>query len=184
MNRLREFGESAANAVLDRIGRGMSRVQERTPLPADLLESDDAYLAVFDAPGVTRSDVQVRFVEGEIQVRIDRFRDFHEGFEMRYPGRGLSLDGSVALPEGAVVDPDGAAATLSENGVLEVRLPKTAPGRDVPVDEAESVEVHAGGGDEADDEGEGTDDTGDEEAVDEGADGTEEADASDDERDS
>ncbi|MFB6080878.1 MAG: Hsp20/alpha crystallin family protein [Haloferacaceae archaeon] len=145
MTRFREFGESAAHAVLDRIGRGMSRVQERTPLPSDLLESDDAYLVVFDAPGATRSDVQVRFVEGEVQVRIDRFRDFREGFEMRYPGRGLSLDGSVDLPDDAVVDPEEATATLSDSGVLEVRLPKADAGRSVPVEEApESVDVRAG----------------------------------------
>lgn len=148
MNRLREFGQSAASAVLDRIGRRMSRVQERTPLPADLLEGDDAYLAVFDAPGATRSDVQVRFVGREVQVRIDRFRDFREGFEMRYPGRGLSLDGSVTLPEGAAVDPEAATATLSENGVLEVRLPKVDVGRDVPVDEAgATVDVRSNEGD-------------------------------------
>ncbi|MFB6280844.1 MAG: Hsp20/alpha crystallin family protein [Haloferacaceae archaeon] len=144
MNRLREFGESAANAVLDRIGRGMSRVQERTPLPADLLEGDDAYLAVFDAPGATRSDVQVRYADGEVRVRLDRFREFREGFEMRYPGRGLSLDGRVALPEDAVVDAEAATATLSDNGVLEVRLPKGEAGRDLPVEESgESVAVHA-----------------------------------------
>ena len=128
MSSIREFGESAATAVLDRIGRGVSRVQERKPLAADVLESDDAYLVVFDAPGTTRSDVQVRFVDGEVEVRIDRFRDFFEGFEMRFPGRGLSLSGRAELPDGAAADPTDAAATLTGNGTLQVYVPKSDDG--------------------------------------------------------
>ncbi|MFC6988072.1 Hsp20/alpha crystallin family protein [Haloplanus sp. GCM10025708] len=135
MNGVREFGKSAANAVLERVGRGVSRVQERKPLPSDLLESEDAYLVVFDAPGATSSDVQVRFVDGEVQVRVDRFRDHHEGFEMRFPGRGLSLDGRVTLPPDADVDAQDATATLTSNGTLRVEVPKESRGRDVEVRE-------------------------------------------------
>ncbi|ADQ68006.1 molecular chaperone [Halogeometricum borinquense DSM 11551] len=138
MNRLKEFGESAARSVLERIGRGVSRVQEQKPLPYDLLESDDAYLVVFDAPGVQRSDVQVRFLNGEVQVRIDRFRDFHEGFEMRFPGRGLSLDGGAELPDDAAVDATGASATLTANGTLRVEIPKDEQAHDVVVTDEEN----------------------------------------------
>jgi len=127
MNTLRDIGESLGNTVLENVGRAMGRAQERTPLPVDLLESDDAYLAVFDAPGAQSSDVQVQFDSGLVEVRIDRFRGFHEGFEMRYPGRGLALDGHVELPPEARVDADAAAATLRENGTLEVRVPKVEP---------------------------------------------------------
>ncbi|MFB6157812.1 MAG: Hsp20/alpha crystallin family protein, partial [Haloferacaceae archaeon] len=141
MTGLRELGESAATAVLERVGRGVSRVQERKPLPNDLLESDDAYLAVFDASGATRSDVQVRFVEGEVQVRIDRFRDFREGYEMRFPGRGLSLDGSVVLPGDAAVDAEGADATLTDSGVLKVRVPKAEPDDPTAVDVADESDA-------------------------------------------
>lgn len=135
MSGLREFGESAVNAVLERAGRGMSKVQERKPLPYDLLESDDAYLVVFDAPGATQSDLQVRFLDGEVQVRIDRFRDFYEGFEMRFPGRGLALDGSAELPDDAAVEPGSSSATLTKNGTLQVRIPKSEHARDVAVEE-------------------------------------------------
>ena len=124
MTGIREIGESVANTVLERVGRGMSRVQERKPLPHDLLESDDAYLIVFDTPGVQRSDVQVRFLDGEVKVRIDRFRDFHEGFEMRFPGRGLALDGSAPIPQDTPVEPGDATATVTDDGTLEVHLPK------------------------------------------------------------
>jgi HSP20 family molecular chaperone IbpA len=139
MTGIREFGKSTMNAVLERVGRGVSRMQERKPLPHDLLESDDAYLVVFDAPGTTRSDVQVRFVNGEVKVRVDRFRDFHEGFEMRFPGRGLSLDGSVSLPEEASVEADRASATLTDHGTLRVRIPKGDAGEIEVSDESETV---------------------------------------------
>jgi HSP20 family protein len=120
----REVGESVGEAVLDGIGRASARVQERRPLAADLLESDEAYLVVFDAPGTEREDVQVRYEGNVVAVRIDRFREFQEGFETHVPGRGLSLSGEVALPEGADVDVDAAEATLTENGTVRILVPK------------------------------------------------------------
>jgi len=121
---IRDVGESLGNTVVETVGRAVGRAQERRQLPVDLLESDDAYLAVFDAPGAVREDVQVRFEDGAVHVRIDRFREFREGFEMRFPGRGLSLDGRVYLPADAAVDPEGASATLTDEGTLHVRIPK------------------------------------------------------------
>jgi len=121
---IRELGESIESAVLESIGRTVGRAQERRPLPVDLLESDDAFLAVFDAPGAMQSDVRVRYEAGELIVRVDRFRRQYQGFEMQFPGRGLSLDGRVELPADARVDPDGATATLKEDGTLQVELPK------------------------------------------------------------
>jgi len=126
--RLKELGETIANNALERVGRGVARFQERTPLPYDLLESDEAFLVVFDAPGVRQKDLQVRFVDNEVRVTIDRFREFHEGFEMRFPGRGLSLDGAVPLPEGVAVDPEGATASVTSAGTLEVEIPKRESG--------------------------------------------------------
>jgi HSP20 family molecular chaperone IbpA len=43
---------------------------------------------------------------------------------MRFPGRGLALDGRVELPADTDLDPEGATATLRENGTLYVRVPK------------------------------------------------------------
>ena len=135
-----DFARSIGDAVVENIGRAAGRVQEKTPLPADLLESDDAYLVVFDAPDATASDVQVRYVDDRVEVRIDRFRDFYEDFEMRYPGRGLSLDGSVTLPADAVVDAKAATATLKQNGTLQVRVPKAVE-EDAENDTEESTET-------------------------------------------
>lgn len=134
--KIRKIGRSAGNAVLKRVGRAVSRIQESKTLPADLLESDDAFLVVFDAPGVTMSDVQVRYDEGKVLVRVDRFREFHDGFEMVFPGRGLTLDGEVALPDGVEIDAEAASATLTDAGTLEVQIPKapTAESEDATVD--------------------------------------------------
>ena len=137
MNRLAEAGRSMAGAVMKRVGRVAGRVQEASLLPADVLEDDDAYLVVFDAPGATASDVQVRYRRGAVEVRIDRFREHYEGFEMRFPGRGMSLDGRARLPGDAVVEADESTATLRDNGTLEVRLPK----REGAAEEGESVVV-------------------------------------------
>jgi len=156
---IREIGRSVGEKVTENVGRAAGRLQEATPLSADVLESDDTYLAVFDAPGATAGDVQVRYEEGDVLVRIDRFREFREGHEMRYPGRGLALDGAVELPGDAVVDPEGATATLRDDGTLAVEVPK----RDDPTDAGDGTETEAGneagaddhgGGDEESEEGE------------------------------
>lgn len=122
---VRRLGESAANAVLERVGRGVSKIQERKPLAHDLLESEDAYLVVFDAPGATSSDIEVRLLDGAVEVQVDRFREYYEGFEMRFPGRGLALDGRAELPADAAVEPDEATATLTDSGSLQIRIPKS-----------------------------------------------------------
>jgi HSP20 family molecular chaperone IbpA len=158
------IGESVQNALLERAGRVSGRVQERRGLESDLLESDEEYLVVFDAPGAVSTDIQVRYVEGSVRVRVDRFREYHEGFEMRFPGRGLSLDGRVDLPDDAVVDPDAATATLTDRGTLEVRLPKRedAPVDSTPAEDDDPIGVEIG--DDA--EGAGDDDDGDDHADD------------------
>jgi HSP20 family molecular chaperone IbpA len=120
----RDVGKSVGTAVLKRVGRASGKAQETRGLAVDVLESPDAYLVVFDAPGATSSDVQVRFLDGAVEVRVDRFREYFDDFEMRFPGRGLSLDGRATLPAEARVDASAADATLTRHGTLEVRLPK------------------------------------------------------------
>ena len=118
-----DIGRSLPETVLQRLGRAASRVHEESPLPADVLESDDAYRIVLDAPGASPSDISLQVSDGTLEVRIDRFRPFNEGFEMVFPGRGLELDGSVPLPED--IRPAEATATVSDHGTLVVTVPKT-----------------------------------------------------------
>ncbi|MFC4406994.1 Hsp20/alpha crystallin family protein [Haloarchaeobius iranensis] len=150
---IREFGRSVSNSVLRQIGRAASQVQENRPLPTDLLESDDAYLAVFDAPGATHADVQVRYDDGAVKVRLDRFREFHEGFDMRIPGRGMALDGQVKLPADALVDAESATATLRKNGTLEVEVPKAVPDGDEASDAGDTDTVTIAEPDDGTDDG-------------------------------
>lgn len=161
MTDLLDLGRSVVDAVAERVGRGISRLQERRPLAADLLESDEHYLIVFDAPGATASDVQVRFRSGEVRVRVDRFRSFHEGYEMRFPGRGLALTGRERLPPDADVDPTAASATVTDRGTLHVEVPTVETGEDVPVsdDDAGSEAVETSD-EEGDDEAPTADDDG------------------------
>jgi HSP20 family molecular chaperone IbpA len=143
---LERLGDRIESAVLEGIGRTASRVQERKPLSADVLESDDAFLVVFDAPGVTAADVDVRFDEGTVSVHLDRFRELYDGFEMRVPGRGLSLEGQAELPAATAVDPAAAEATITKSGTLQVEIPKTEDAsRSVSVGETADEPVDIGG---------------------------------------
>jgi HSP20 family molecular chaperone IbpA len=121
---LNDLGKSVGNALYRQVGRANGRVQSYRSLPVDVLENETSYRIVFDAPGAEPDDVQVRYLEGNVRIRIDRFRQFHEGYEMRFPGRGMSLNGEAELPSDAVVDPDAGTATLSETGTLNVEIPK------------------------------------------------------------
>jgi HSP20 family molecular chaperone IbpA len=134
---IRTAGERLGRAVLDGIGRIAGRFQEHRSLPVDLLESDDAYLAVFDTPGATAEDVSIRFRENTLSVSVDRFREFRDGYEMRFPGRGLALGGEIELPAEAVVDADAADATLTQAGTIEVLLPKAETGTETETGESE-----------------------------------------------
>lgn len=137
---LRRFGKYVERTVLEGVGRATSQLQEHTPLAVDLLESDESFLAVFDAPGVQSEDVDVRFDDAEVRVEIYRSRDISESVELLMRGRGLRRSGSVILPS-ASVDPDAATATLTPSGTLRVRIPKTEPG---PSDEPIRIETTAG----------------------------------------
>jgi HSP20 family molecular chaperone IbpA len=132
---LSEFGRTVGSQVLRRVGRATARYHEETPLPVDVLESDDEFLVVFDAPGATASDIQVAYLDGAIEVRIDRFREYREGYDVVFPGRGMSLDGRAELPADATVDDEAAYAKLGEDGTLSVFVPKTAPAPDAPVEQ-------------------------------------------------
>ncbi|MXV61004.1 Hsp20 family protein [Natronorubrum sp. JWXQ-INN-674] len=119
-----DLRKSVGNALYRQVGRANSTLQNHRSLPVDVLENDTSYQVVFDAPGTEPDDVQVRYLEGNVKIRIDRFRQFRDGYEMRFPGRGMELDGEAELPDDAVVDPDAGTATLTENGTLRIDIPK------------------------------------------------------------
>ncbi|ARS89530.1 hypothetical protein B1756_07095 [Natrarchaeobaculum aegyptiacum] len=117
---------STIGTVLYRqLGRANGHLQTTRSLPVDVLEGEQSYRVVFDAPGADPDDVQVRYVDGAVRVRIDRFREYRDGYEVRYPGRGMTLEGDVDLPDDAHVDPDAGTAHLSEAGTLRIDIPKS-----------------------------------------------------------
>ncbi len=125
-----EYVTAAGRAMVDTLGRTASRLQARRPLAVDLLESEDAFLAIFDAPGASSDSVGVEYENATITVTVHRSRETPG--EVRFGGRPLAQSRSVQLPTSAV-DFDGASATLSGNGTLHVQIPKTEAGFDEPI---------------------------------------------------
>jgi len=137
--------DEVGDAVLRRAGRVAGRLREVADRPVDVLESDDEYLVAVDAPGATTSDVSVNYRDGFVEVGVDRFREYREGFGMRFPGRALAVDVRAELPGDAVVDPRAARATLRDDGTLHVFLPKRAAlDVDIEADDADEETVDAG----------------------------------------
>jgi HSP20 family protein len=122
----RELTDAVGTTLYRQIGRANGHMQCHRPLPVDILEDETSYLVVFDAPGAEPDDVQVRYLEGTVKIRIDRYRQFHDGYEMTFPGRGMELHGEADLPGDAVVDPDAGTATLTESGALRIVIPKAS----------------------------------------------------------
>ncbi|ELY98805.1 heat shock protein Hsp20 [Natrialba asiatica DSM 12278] len=119
------------------LGRASGRIQNQRSLPVDLLENDDSYLVVFDAPGAETDDVQVRYMDGTVKISVDRFRPFRDRYEMRFPGRGTHLSGTADLPADAVVDPSAGTATLSDTGSLRIEIPKASTLQEPAADDIE-----------------------------------------------
>lgn len=91
---------------------------------ADILEADDHLLVIVDTPGAKANEVDLKFQDGRITVRVDRHEEPPEGATSRLQMRPRSSERTITLPETVSVDPDQATATLTDNGTLEIRLPK------------------------------------------------------------
>ncbi|USZ73121.1 Hsp20/alpha crystallin family protein [Natronosalvus halobius] len=136
---LRSLRETVGDTLYRQVGRARSHVQEHRSLPVDVLESEDSYLVVFDAAGAELGDLQVRYIDGTVKVRVERYRSYHDGFEMRFPGRGMTLDGETTLPDDALVNPDAGTATLTDVGTLQITIPKEGSIDNDGTDEAPAV---------------------------------------------
>lgn len=112
---------------------------ERTALPSlfrdfppvDIAETDIGYEIATELPGVSEKDVEVSIDRGTLQIkgaRHEERKDSHKGYFLQERSFG-SFDRAFRLPE----DADSAKVeALFKNGVLTVRIPKTAgAGKDV-----------------------------------------------------
>lgn len=98
----------------------LRRIGKRLPTSADMLESDDEFLVLINAPGCDEDEIDLRFVKGNLKVNAER-DEVYEGYVSVREERPARISETVPVP--ADVDIDGAEATY-ENGVLHVRLPK------------------------------------------------------------
>lgn len=134
----RTNGQFDPLAELDRVTSGMARLLDTMALPdgtwpggamdllADLEETDDAFIAEVELPGVSRDDVDVEIEGRRLVVTADRKERERTGVLRRRTRHVGSMRHEVLLP--ADVEEDQITASLAD-GVLTVTLPKTARAR-------------------------------------------------------
>ena len=89
--------------------------------PADVEESDDAYLVDIELPGVRKQDLDIEIAGRRLTVRGERKEKERVGILRRRERTVGRFRHEVKLP--GKVDEDGIVASLDE-GVLTVRVPK------------------------------------------------------------
>jgi HSP20 family molecular chaperone IbpA len=107
-------------------GRAKQGVERPTLRPrVDVYENDAEYLVLADLPGVAGDAIDVRFEAGELHIEASRTLDA-PGTPLVEEYRGATFARTFAMPDG--IDSEAIEAKLA-NGVLEVKLPKTAAKR-------------------------------------------------------
>jgi len=96
--------------------------------PADLSETDEAYLAEVELPGVARDDISVELAGQELVISGEFIDTGKEGRALRRGRRSGRFEYRVLLPGQADPDPDKITAALAD-GVLTVTVPKAEAGK-------------------------------------------------------
>ena len=94
--------------------------------PADVTETDDAYLVEIEVPGVDRKNLTVEVGGGELRVDGEIVEKEKVGWLRHRTRRVGRFAYRTTLPAG--IDTDHIGADLAD-GVLTVRLPKTEAAR-------------------------------------------------------
>jgi HSP20 family protein len=95
--------------------------------PASIWEADNLFHIEVDAPGVTKSDVELTFDKGTLQITLERKGPEGERTNWHNERGYGKVSRTVSLPD--TVDPESIEAALS-NGVLHVtvsKLPQAQP---------------------------------------------------------
>jgi HSP20 family protein len=117
---------------LDRLNRRLTGYldawRQRAPLfdglftpPADVEETDDAYVVDIELPGVRKQDLDIEIAGRRLTVRGERKEKQRVGILRRRERTVGRFQYEVTLPGN--IDEDGIVANLDE-GVLTVRVPK------------------------------------------------------------
>lgn len=130
----RDFSSDAFSQMVDRFFHdfapaveGATTPSARSWVPAmDLVETDDAFVATTDLPGLKKDDIKISLDEGVLSISGERtFKTETEGEEgsgfRRFERAFGSFHRSFNLPQGVDAENVGAAF---EDGVLTVTLPK------------------------------------------------------------
>ncbi|TKA13360.1 Hsp20/alpha crystallin family protein [Actinacidiphila oryziradicis] len=94
----------------------------RWAAPADIEETDDAFIVQLDVPGVKPEDIDVELRENQVRITGEIKEKERTGVLRRQTRPVGRFEHLIALP--GEVDPDKVEATLSD-GVLTLRLTKT-----------------------------------------------------------
>ncbi|MFI7296403.1 Hsp20/alpha crystallin family protein [Streptomyces sp. NPDC050121] len=94
--------------------------------PADVEDTEDAYLVELELPGVNRDQITVEVAEGELDVHGEVRPREHTGVVRRHTRRIGQFDYRTTVPPNA--DTEHISADLA-NGVLTVRVPKIEKGK-------------------------------------------------------
>jgi len=89
----------------------------------DMFEHGDTLVVKADLPGLTKEDLSVRVIEGNLLISGERHHEeeVEEKNYLRIERHAGTFSRSIPLPEGV----DGNAITASlKDGVLEVRIPR------------------------------------------------------------
>lgn len=111
-------------ALQERIERFSGQETAGWTPPVDIYETADAFVVTAELPGLSRSDIEIRYHDGQLSIqgtrraqeapceRYHRVERGHSGFYRRF-----------SIP--ATVDADAVVADLKD-GVLTITLPKSA----------------------------------------------------------
>ena len=111
----------------------------------DVAETDEAYLARFDLPGIAPDDVEVHFEDGVLTVRGERSHRESEASEglLRSERSFGSFYRSIRLPRDT--NAGGVEATFEE-GVLTVHVPKAEASRPRRIEVRSATALASGDG--------------------------------------
>ena len=94
--------------------------------PADVEDTDDAYLVELELPGVDKDQITVEVAEGELDIHGEIKEKERTGVVRRQTRHVGQFDYRTSLPPNA--DTAHVSAELT-NGVLTVRVPKAEKGK-------------------------------------------------------
>ncbi|MFF5157687.1 Hsp20/alpha crystallin family protein [Streptomyces sp. NPDC000348] len=94
--------------------------------PADVVDTEDAYLVELELPGVDKDRITVEVAEGELDVHGETEEKEHTGVVRRHTRRTGRFDYRTTLPPDS--DTEHVSADLT-SGVLTVRVPKAGTGK-------------------------------------------------------